>query len=68
MARKKRGNKERSTVDLLPEEWEYIEEMAAKFTVARGGKEKISNNQIFSWLIELGKDRLEEKLKAEQEK
>jgi hypothetical protein len=62
--RKKHGNKERSVIDLKPEEWDLVDHFIGEFTVAR--RQGMSQNEFFSLLLEVGKEALEQRLKEER--
>jgi hypothetical protein len=62
--RQKRGNKERSVIDLTPEEWDLVDYFIEEFTVAR--RKGMTQNEFFSLLLKVGKEPLEKLLEEEK--
>ncbi len=64
--RQRRGNKERSFIDLTPAEWDVVDKFIEEFTVAR--RQGMSQSEFFSLLLEVGKDPLNQRLEEEKSK
>lgn len=64
--RQRRGNKERSFIDLTPAEWDAIDHFIEEFTVAR--RQGMSQSEFFSLLLAVGKEPLKKRLEEEKGK
>jgi hypothetical protein len=61
--RRKHGHKERSAIDLLPEEWDLVDELISELTVAR--RKGVSQNEFFSLLLQVGLEPMRKKIAEE---